>query len=66
MATDVEIAQQFTPQPITKISDALNISADHVNPYGRDIAKIDVNALSKPQKKRATYFSIGDNTNPVW
>lgn len=56
MVTDVEIAQQFTPKPITEISDALNISADDVNPYGRDIAKIDVNALSKPQGKKVDLF----------
>ena len=62
MATDVEIAQQFTPQPITKISDALNISADHVNPYGRDIAKIDVNALSKPQGKKGRLILVSATT----
>ena len=33
MATDVEIAQQFTPKPITEISDALNISADDTKKY---------------------------------
>jgi len=46
MATDVEIAQQFTPQAITTISAKLEIHHEHVLPYGRDIAKIDLKAFT--------------------
>ena len=62
MATDVEIAQQFTPRPITEISDALNISPDDLNPYGRDIAKVDVNALKKPQGKKGKLILVSATT----
>ncbi|MEH6575950.1 MAG: formate--tetrahydrofolate ligase [Amphritea sp.] len=52
MATDVEIAQQFTPRPITEISAKLGIEDIHLHPYGRDVAKVDLKALTtKPQKK---------------
>ena len=62
MATDVEIAQQFTPRPISEISTALNISPEDLNPYGRDIAKVDVNALKKPQGKQGRLILVSATT----
>ena len=53
MPTDVEIAQKFTPRPISEISEKLGISSEHLLPYGRDIAKIDLKALSTKTKKKA-------------
>ena len=46
MATDVEIALQFTPRPIAEIAEKLGISHDFLNHYGRDIAKVDLQALT--------------------
>lgn len=62
MATDVEIAQQFTPKPIHEISDTLNISPEDLNPYGRDIAKVDLNALQKPQGKKGRLILVSATT----
>ena len=62
MATDVEIAQQFTPKPITEVTKMLNISADDVNPYGRDIAKIALKALSKPQTRKGRLILVSATT----
>ncbi|TPH12878.1 formate--tetrahydrofolate ligase [Litorilituus lipolyticus] len=62
MATDVEIAQQFTPKPITEISDNLGIAPEHVLPYGRDVAKIDLNSLKQPNDKQGKLILVSATT----
>ncbi|EAQ66385.1 formate--tetrahydrofolate ligase [Marinomonas sp. MED121] len=62
MATDVEIAQEFTPKPITQISDHLGIEADHLLPYGRDIAKVDLAALNKVSNKQGRLILVSATT----
>ncbi|UTW03313.1 formate--tetrahydrofolate ligase [Amphritea atlantica] len=46
MTTDVEIALQFTPRPIAEIAGKLGISHNFLNHYGRDIAKVSLQALT--------------------
>ncbi|NQY35827.1 MAG: formate--tetrahydrofolate ligase [Alteromonadaceae bacterium] len=62
MTTDVEIAQQFTPRPIQEISDKLGISQDHILPYGRDIAKVDLNALKTKSTKKGRLILVSATT----
>jgi len=62
MATDVEIAQQFTPRPIHKISEELGISSEHLLPYGRDIAKIDLEALKTKTTKKGRLILVSATT----
>jgi formate--tetrahydrofolate ligase len=62
MATDVEIAQQFTPRPIHEISEDLGISSEHLLPYGRDIAKIDLAALKTETKKKGRLILVSATT----
>jgi formate--tetrahydrofolate ligase len=62
MATDVEIAQQFTPRPIHEISEKLGISSEHLLPYGRDIAKIDLKALKTQTKKKGRLILVSATT----
>lgn len=62
MATDVEIAQQFTPKAINEISDKLGIATEHVHPYGRDVAKIDLDALSLPSQKQGKLILVSATT----
>ena len=62
MATDVEIAQQFTPRPIQEISDKLGIKPDHILPYGRDIAKVDLNALKTKSTKKGCLILVSATT----
>ena len=62
MATDVEIAQQFTPKPITEISDSLGINQAHLLPYGRDIAKVDPVALKTPNNKKGRLILVSATT----
>ncbi|GAA6173461.1 formate--tetrahydrofolate ligase [Colwellia sp. KU-HH00111] len=62
MASDIEIAQQFTPKAINAVSDALNIKAEHVLPYGRDIAKISLDALTTPSTKKGQLILVSATT----
>ena len=40
MLSDIEIARQATPKPITEIAASLGIPADELEPYGKTKAKI--------------------------
>lgn len=62
MATDVEIAQQFTPRPIQEICEILGIGSEHINPYGRDIAKIALNALNTSKNKKGRLILVSATT----
>lgn len=62
MATDVEIALEFTPLPITQISEALGIDSDYLQPYGRDIAKVDLKALTQSNRKPGKLILVSATT----
>lgn len=62
MATDVEIAQQFTPRPIHEISELLGVKNEHLLPYGRDVAKVDLNALNTPKTKKGRLILVSATT----
>ena len=62
MASDVEIAQQFTPKPIHEISDQLNIKPQHVLPYGRDMAKISLDALKTKSTTQGKLILVSATT----
>ena len=51
MPTDVQIANQYTARPIQEIAERLGVSTDDLLPYGREIAKIDINALNRPRTR---------------
>ncbi len=62
MASDVEIASQFTPRPIFEISEKLGIDNQHLLPYGRDIAKVDLAALDQPSSKKGKLILVSATT----
>ncbi len=62
MASDVEIAQQFTPKPISDISEKLNINHEHVLPYGLEIAKISLDALKVKSTKKGKLILVSATT----
>lgn len=51
MASDVQIARQYTARPITEIAERLGVSSEDLLPYGREIAKVDVKALDRPRQR---------------
>ncbi len=52
MKTDVEIAREVVPKPILEVARRLGLSADDLHPYGRDIAKVDLDVLERPRKRK--------------
>lgn len=52
MKTDIEIAQETTLRHIDNIAKGLGIDANHIEPYGRFIAKVSLDAIDKERMKR--------------
>ncbi|MEZ4441719.1 MAG: formate--tetrahydrofolate ligase [Polyangiaceae bacterium] len=50
MLSDVEIAQAITPRPIQDIAARLDVGEDHLVPFGRNKAKLDLALLDRPRK----------------
>lgn len=51
MKTDIEIAQECTMEPITKIAEKAGIPDEYLEQYGKYKAKIDYNLLKKSEAK---------------
>ena len=49
--SDIEIAQECTMEPITKIAEKAGIDEEYLEQYGKYKAKIDYNFLKKTDKK---------------
>ena len=49
--TDIEIAQNATPEPIPVIAARAHVEEEFLEPYGRDKAKIDLSLLRKTDRK---------------
>lgn len=52
MATDVQIARQYTARPIGEVAATLGVSDEDLLPYGREIAKVDIAALDRPRQRQ--------------
>lgn len=51
--SDIEIAQEATPQDIREIAAKLGLSEDNLDLYGKYKAKVDINLLKKKSDKKA-------------
>jgi formate--tetrahydrofolate ligase len=51
MLSDTEIAAQAETAPISDIADGLGILKEDLVPYGEEIAKVHINALSRPRPR---------------
>jgi len=59
MPSDLEIAQAATLRPISDVAADLGIEEEHLEHYGRGVAKIELEALDAPtQAKRAKYVVV--------
>ncbi|MBB1078824.1 formate--tetrahydrofolate ligase [Limosilactobacillus sp. STM2_1] len=63
--TDIEIADQATLEPITKIADKLGLSDDQIEQYGKYKAKIDLNVKPIPDKKHKLILVTSINPTPA-
>lgn len=62
MPTDTEISQQVQPKPIGQIADLLGIDKTDLFPYGRELAKIHINALQRPSTKKGQLILVSATT----
>ena len=62
MPSDSEIAQQVQPRPITQIADRLGIDKIDLLPYGREMAKVHINALQRPGSRKGRLILISATT----
>ncbi|MCB1301034.1 MAG: formate--tetrahydrofolate ligase [Tetrasphaera sp.] len=61
ITSDLEIASAASLRPLHEIADRLGIPQDFVEPYGRSVAKIDLNVLTadgQPREQRAKYVVV--------
>lgn len=63
--TDIEIADQATLEPITKIAGKLGLSEDDIEQYGKCKAKIDLNVKPLPDKKHKLILVTSINPTPA-
>lgn len=63
--SDIEIAQEATPEIINKIADKLNIGQEYIENYGKYKAKIDYNLLSEMQDKPDAKLILVTAINPT-
>ncbi|MBC8743928.1 formate--tetrahydrofolate ligase [Lactobacillus sp. Marseille-P7033] len=63
--TDIEIADQATLEPITKIAGKLGLSEDDIEQYGKYKAKIDLNVKPLPGKKHKLILVTSINPTPA-
>lgn len=65
LMTDIEIADQATLEPITKIAKKLGLSEDEIEQYGKYKAKIDLNVKPLPNKKHKLILVTSINPTPA-
>lgn len=65
MKSDIEIAQETTMEPITKIAEKLGIDDKYVEAYGKYKAKIDYKMLNDYQDKKDAKLILVTAINPT-
>ena len=63
--TDLEIASAATLRPMDEIGAQLGISPDHLEPYGRDVAKIDLAFLDEPAQRHTAKYVVVTAVTPT-
>ena len=59
LPTDLEIAHAATLRPLAEVAADLGLTEDHLEPWGRDVAKIDLAVLDEPDAgRRAKYVVV--------
>ncbi len=58
MLSDLEIAQGATFAPLSDVAEAMGLNPIHLEPYGRNVAKVELSALETPMTKRAAYVLV--------
>lgn len=62
MSSDPKTVQRVQPKPIEQVADQLGIHQADLLPYGREMAKIHLNALRRPNKKQGRLILVSATT----
>lgn len=65
MLTDIEIADQATMEPITKIAEKIGLSADDIEQYGKYKAKLNLPLKKNDQKQHKLVLVTSINPTPA-
>ncbi len=65
MSQDVAIARAHTPKPITEIAAKLGVSNEHLLPYGNQMAKVDIAAMSQSSAIKKPKLILVSATTPT-
>ena len=65
MLSDIEIAQQAKPEPITAIADKLGIPQQHLVPYGTNKAKVSLEFYNQVKDKPTGKLILVTGINPT-
>ena len=64
MPTDLEIARSAQPRPISDVAADLGVPEEHVERFGRRLAKVSLDAIEEMGPPRAKYILV-TATNPT-
>ena len=56
--SDLEIAQHATCQPLWSVAASMGLDPQFLEPYGANVAKVSLDALEAPMRKRAAYVLV--------
>jgi len=62
MPSDAEIARRFPPRPIRQVAQGLGICEEDLLPFGREIAKVHLNALTRPSPRKGLLILVSATT----
>ncbi len=65
MLSDIEIAQQSNPEPITAVADKLGIPHEYLVPYGSNKAKVSLKFYNQVKDKPAGKLVLVTGINPT-
>ena len=65
LPTDLDIARAATLRPMDDVAADLTISPDHLEPYGRDVAKIDLAVLDEPTQHHTAKYVVVTAITPT-
>jgi formate--tetrahydrofolate ligase len=62
MSSDAEIARSFPSRPIRQVAQGLGIREEDLLPFGREIAKVHLNALTRPSSGKGRLILVSATT----
>lgn len=65
LPTDLDIARAATLRPMDDVAADLTISPNHLGPYGRDVAKIDLAVLDEPTQHHTAKYVVVTAITPT-